>query len=109
MPTPRLCRQAECRLTGSPCDGGLLAGLKGQSVVGQPAPVPAPVGPLLARYRTWMVEERALAATTVRRYETTARRFLVQRAAADGDRLVEGVTAAKVHAFLLEELARVSV
>jgi site-specific recombinase XerD len=63
----------------------------------------------MARYRTWMVEERALAATTVRRYETTARRFLLQRAAVDGDRFVEGVTAATVHAFLLEELTRVSV
>jgi len=41
-----------------------------------------PLGLLLARYRSWLVEDRGLAATTVRRYENTARRFLQEQASA---------------------------
>ncbi len=34
----------------------------------------------LGQYRSWLVAERGLAATTVRRYENTARRFLQEQA-----------------------------
>jgi len=40
------------------------------------APPLTPVGVLLGEYRDWLVGERGLAATTVARYERTARRFL---------------------------------
>jgi site-specific recombinase XerD len=86
----------------------LLDYLRTQGVVGLSA-VAAPVDSLVAHYSCWMVEERGLAPTTVRRYETTARRFLAQRAAVDGNRFVEGVTATTVHEFLLGELARLRV
>jgi hypothetical protein len=33
---------------------------------------------LIDRYRSWLVEDRGLAAGTIRRYEVTARRFLVE-------------------------------
>jgi hypothetical protein len=64
---------------------------------------------LLGDYREWLVTERGLAPTTVLRYEKTARRFLLQRAGADGDGLLTALTAADVVAFLLQESTRVSV
>lgn len=42
----------------------------------------SPVDELIVRYRSWMIEDRALAPSTIRRYQETARRFLTARAAA---------------------------
>ena len=56
------------------------------AICGKPASSPAaeppltPLGALLGEYRVWLVQERGLAATTVLRYENTARRFLQEQA-----------------------------
>jgi site-specific recombinase XerD len=70
---------------------------------------PTPVEALTADYRTWLVHERGLAASTVLRYENLARRFLNERATVAGSRLVEDLSGADVVEFLLAETARVSV
>ena len=61
---------------------------------------------LLGEYRTWMVQERGLAAATVLRYWNTARRFLEQHAVVDGVLNLAGLTGADVNAFLLGECGR---
>lgn len=67
-----------------------------------------PLDELLERYRRWMVQERGLAASTVLRYENTARRFLHEQAE-DGDLFDPArLTGADVNAFLLRECDRVS-
>ena len=66
---------------------------------------PAPVDPLLAEYRAWMVDDRGLAPLTVLRYENLAVRFLEQV----GDRPFGSLTGRDVSTFLLAETARVSV
>jgi site-specific recombinase XerD len=63
---------------------------------------------VLGESRTWLVQERGLAAATVLRYENTARRFLQQQAMADGVLMPAGLTGADVNAFLLRECGRVS-
>lgn len=68
-----------------------------------------PVEELLARYQSWLVVDRGLAAPTVLRYEKLARRFLCERASVVGDRFVDELTGADVIAFLLRECGRVSV
>lgn len=69
----------------------------------------APLGELLRQYRVWMVEQRGLAAMTVRRYENTARRFLAEQATHDDGRFEPAaLTGADINAFLLRECARVS-
>jgi site-specific recombinase XerD len=71
-------------------------------------PSKAPLDELRRRYHRWMVEERGLAATTIIRYDNTARRFLTEQAMT-GDALHLGtLTGADVNAFLLRECARVS-
>ena len=87
----------------------LLEYLRNEGVLKPEIPPPTPVGVLVARYRTWLVDERGLAAETVLRYERTARRFLQRREAAVGSLLVEDLTSRDVVSFLLEESARVSV
>ncbi len=72
-------------------------------------PTGAPLEVLLGDYRIWMHQERGLAATTMLRYENTARRFLAQQAMADGVLETAGLTGAGVNAFLLRECGRVSV
>ncbi len=67
-----------------------------------------PLGSLLGRYRSWLVGERGLAATTVRRYEVTARRFLQEQASADEVFEPAALTGVDVNAFLLRECGRVS-
>ena len=75
---------------------------------------PQPVVPLtlvenvLAEFRSWMSDERGLAAGTVLRYENTARRFLKERHAVDGDRFITGLVAVDVTRFLVVECGRVS-
>ena len=81
----------------------LLDHLREQGVV---APAePAPVDPLIAEYRAWMVGDRGLAPLTVLRYENLAVRFLERV----GDRPLGSMTGRDVSAFLLAETARVSV
>lgn len=65
----------------------------------------APVDPLLAAYRVWMVEDRGLAPLTVLRYENLAVRFLERVR----DRPLGSLTGRDVSTFLLAETARVSV
>ena len=69
----------------------------------------SPLGELLGQYRTWMVQERGLAAMTVLRYENTARRFLQEQATNDEGKLEPAALAgADINAFLLRECGRVS-
>lgn len=68
-----------------------------------------PVEKLVGEYREWLVVERGLAAATVLRYETLARRFLAKRVSAADERGVENLSGADVSAFLLGECGRVSV
>ena len=86
----------------------LLSYLRGAGVVPPVGPAATPLGELLERYRSWMVQERGLAAMTVLRYENTARRLL-QEQASKGD-LFEpsALTGVDINAFLLRECARVS-
>ena len=68
-----------------------------------------PLEELIAAYRAWLVVERGLAAATVLRYETLARRFLGERVTADDELGVADLTGVEVSAFLVGECARVSV
>lgn len=72
-------------------------------------PVLSPVEALLGEYRAWLVNERGLAAMTVLRYQTLARRFLTQRVSLVDELGVANLTGADVSRFLLGECARVSV
>ncbi len=63
---------------------------------------------LIEVYRGWLIADRGLAATTVLRYERTARRFLGYRPGVSGVDVAE-VNGAEVSAFLLAECARCSV
>lgn len=87
----------------------LLSYLREVGVVPQaPPPSVTPQSALLERYRSWMVQERNLAPSTVLRYANTARRFLLEQAT-DGDAFEpESLMGADVNAFLLRECVRVS-
>lgn len=80
----------------------------GALVVEVPLPG-SPVEVLVAEYRSWLVVERGLAATTVLRYVNTAHRFLQERAVVTGDRFVDELAGVDVIAFLVRETARCSV
>jgi site-specific recombinase XerD len=71
-------------------------------------PSQTPLGVLLGQYRSWLVLERGLAATTVRRYENTARRFLAEQAWVGDAFEPAALTGVQVNAFLLRECGRVS-
>lgn len=71
-------------------------------------PARTPVEELVGSYVEWLVTERGLAATTVVRYERTAKLFLQQRRT-DCDAPLVGLTGARVNAFLLAECKRCSV
>jgi site-specific recombinase XerD len=87
----------------------LVEHLREQGAIAPEACPPAsPLGELLERYHGWLVRERGLAAATVHRYVTLARRFLAQRARHGGTG-VEGLSGADVSAFLLGECERLSV
>jgi site-specific recombinase XerD len=75
--------------------------------VAESAPL-TPLDELLGRYRSWMVQERGLAALTVLRYESTARRFLREQALVDEVFEPAALTGVDVNAFLLRECERVS-
>jgi len=88
----------------------LLDWLAAQNVIEAHRPAPAPRRPvddLMDDYCQWMVADRALAATTVVRYEATARRFLDGRAGGEGDATgTEGLGGQAVTRFLLAEASR---
>lgn len=54
----------------------LLSYLRGADIASAAKPLLTPLGGLLGQFRSWLVQERGLAPTTVLRYENTARRFL---------------------------------
>lgn len=88
----------------------LLEHLASENVVMVSDPPPRSVlEELLAAYRAWLIDDRGLAASTVLRYENTARRFLRQRSRTDDGGDVASLTGAEVSAFLLAECARCSV
>lgn len=87
----------------------MLTYLREAGVVPAQSPCLSPLGELLGQYRTWMVQERGLAAMTVLRYENTARRFLQEQATDDTGRFEPAALAGTdINAFLLRECARVS-
>jgi len=67
-----------------------------------------PLDDLLGRYSHWMDHERGLSASTMLRYENTARRFLSVQAMSDGQFAPQRLTGADLNAFLLGECGRVS-
>jgi site-specific recombinase XerD len=62
---------------------------------------------LVDGYRQWLIADRGLAAMTVLRYETLARRFLTARASVSDELGVAGLDGAVVSRFLLVECDRV--
>ncbi len=71
---------------------------------------PAPRDELLAGYRHHLSHDRGLSATTVRRYDNFARRFLAERARRTGAETgTEELTSAEVNAYLLEVSTRLTV
>ena len=86
----------------------LLSYLREAGITPAAKPPRTPLGALLGEYRMWLARERGLAAATVLRYESTARRFLQQQAMAGGVLKPAGLTGADVNAFLLRECGRVS-
>lgn len=79
-------------------------------VVPEPEPEPTPLDVLLVDYRRHLVDDRGLAATSVRRYGNFAKRFLAGRAARfEGPTGAEGLTSAEVNAFMLEAAGRLVV
>lgn len=96
------------RVPGARAMVPLLSYLREIGVAPGAQPPVTPLGGLLARYRSWMVQERGLAPATVLRYENTARRFLQEQATDDHGFTPAALTGADVNAFLLRECARVS-
>lgn len=87
----------------------VLEHLVEQGAVARPGPVPkSELELLLDDYLDWMRRERGLADATMRRYESTARRFLAQRDTG-GNGPASDLTGAEVSSFLLAESARCSV
>lgn len=87
----------------------LLTYLRETGAVPTPAARTSPLDELVGRYRSWLVDQRGLAATTVLRYENAARLFLRQQAVSEGRLHPQDLTGADVNAFLLQECGRVSV
>lgn len=89
----------------------LFSCLERAGVVPPEAPIePTPLEILLADYRRHLFGDRGLTATTVRRYENFARRFLKDRARRIGTESgVEGLTSVEVNAFMLDASARLVV
>ncbi|RPF26014.1 site-specific recombinase XerD [Georgenia muralis] len=96
------------RVPGTRALAPLLGYLREVGVAPAAQPSPTALGELLRCYRSWMVQERGLAPTTVLRYENTARRFLQEQATGDGVFAPSALTGEDVNAFLLRECARVS-
>ena len=71
------------------------------------APTLPPVETLVVEYRGWLIADRGLAAMTVLRYETLARRFLTARVTPADEFGVANLDGAVVSRFLLGECGRV--
>jgi len=81
----------------------LLAYLRGLGVVPPPTPMPAtPVDDLLARYRSYLLEERGLATASTVSYVHVARLFLAGRSDASGVHL-NGLQVAEVLGFVTDQ------
>jgi site-specific recombinase XerD len=106
----RTARQASGyrRVPGTRAMVPLLSFLREAGLTPTAKPLLTPLGALLGQYRSWLLEERGLAATTVLRYENTARRFLQEQASAGDGFEPAALTGMDVNAFLLRECARVS-
>jgi hypothetical protein len=106
----RTARQASGyrRVPGTRAMVPLLSYLREAGLTPAAKPLLTPLGALLGQYRSWLVQERGLAATTVLRYENTARRFLQEQASAGDGFEPAALTGMDVNAFLLRECARVS-
>jgi site-specific recombinase XerD len=86
----------------------LLSYLSEVGVIGPEEPPPlSPVEALVDEYRQWLIADRGLAAMTVLRYETLARRFLTGRLTPSDELGVVGLDGAVVSRFLLGECERV--
>src|SRR3954451_22108488 len=96
------------RIPGTRAMAPLVGYLREAGVVAAAEPVVTPLGALLRRYRSWLSQERGLAATTVLRYGNTARRFLQEQASAEEGFEPAGLSGVDVNAFLLRECGRVS-
>lgn len=86
----------------------LLTYLREAGVVLATVPSRSPLETLLERYRSWLIQERGLAAATVLRYGNTARRFLREQACPGDEFNPAALTGVDVNAFLLRECGRVS-
>jgi integrase/recombinase XerD len=88
----------------------LLQILREGGAVSAPAEVSLDgVESLLLSYRRWLLEDRGLAATTISRYQNTARRFLLLGATREGDPRVDRLTGVMVSDFLLADARRYDV
>lgn len=96
------------RIPGTRAMAPLLSYLREAGVVAAAEPVVTPLGALLRRYRSWLIQERGLAASTVLRYGDTARRFLQEQASAEEGFEPAGLSGVDITAFLLRECGRVS-
>jgi len=75
-------------------------------MVGEEPSALSPAEALVGEYRAWLVADRGLAAMTVLRYETLARRFLSSRVSPTDELGVAGLDGAVVSRFLLGECDR---
>jgi integrase/recombinase XerD len=81
----------------------LLAHLRGLGVVPAPEPMPAtPIDDLLARYRSYLLEERGLATPSTVSYVYVARLFLLGRPSAPGADL-SGLEVSDVLSFVTDQ------
>jgi site-specific recombinase XerD len=86
----------------------LLTYLREVGVMADEEPaVLSPLEALICDYRDWMLAERGLAAMTVLRYETLARRFLTARVSSEDELGVGGIDGSVLSRFLLSECERV--
>ena len=76
-------------------------------MVAEQPPALSPVEALVDEYREWLIADRGLAAMTVLRYETLARRFLTARVTPADELGVADLDGAVVSRFLLGECDRV--
>jgi site-specific recombinase XerD len=96
------------RVPGTRAMAPLLSYLRDAGVAAAARPQLTPLGALLGRYRSWLVQDRGLASTTVLRYENTARRFLQEQATLGGAFEPAALSGVDVNSFLLRECGRVS-
>jgi hypothetical protein len=96
------------RVPGRRAMAPLLSYLREADVAAATEPSLTPLGSLLGRYRCWLIRQRGLAATTVRRFENTARRFQQEQVSAGDLFTPAALTRVDINAFLLRECSRVS-